>query len=43
MTEFNDAVFVEAEIKEHHAALIRQIIAAVIIIFAMLIWMALHH
>ena len=45
MTQFDDpmAPFVEAEIKEHHAALIRQIVAIVIIISAMLIWLGLHH
>jgi hypothetical protein len=37
------APLVEAEINEHHAALIRQIIAVVAIIGAMLIWVGLHH
>ena len=32
MTEIDDALFVEAEIKEHHAALIRQMVAVTIII-----------
>ena len=38
MTEIADALFVEAEIKEHQAALMRQMIAVEIIICAMLIW-----
>lgn len=38
MTEFEDAMapFVEAEMKEHHAALIRQMVALGIVIFVML-------
>ena len=45
MTENDDAStqFVEAEIKEYHAALIRQMVATVIIICAMLILVGLHH
>ena len=45
MTEIDEAMtpFMEAEIKEHHAALIRQVVAVVISIFAMLIWLGLHH
>ena len=37
------APLVEAEINERHAALIRQIVAIVTIICAMLIWVGLHH
>jgi hypothetical protein len=45
MTEIDDATtpFVEAEMKEHHAALIRQMVAVGIIICATLIWLGLHH
>jgi hypothetical protein len=42
MTEIDSAI-VEAEIKEHHAALIRQVVTVAIIIGAMLIWLGLHH
>jgi hypothetical protein len=35
--------FVEAEIKEHRAALIRQMVAIGIVICVMLILVALHH
>jgi hypothetical protein len=34
--------FVEAEIKEHHAALIRQMVSVGIIICVMLVLMGLH-
>ena len=37
------APFVEAEIKEHQAALIRQIVAIGVIISVMLTWVGLHH
>jgi hypothetical protein len=37
------AALAEAEINERHAALIRQIIAVVAIIGAMLLWVGLHH
>jgi hypothetical protein len=37
------APLVEAEINERHAALIRQIVAVVTIIAAMLIWIGLRH
>ena len=45
MTETDNdlTAFVEAEINEHHAALIRQKVAIVIIICLLLIWVALHH
>ena len=43
MTEIDDALFVEAEIKDHHAALIRQMVVVVIIICIMLILVGLHH
>ena len=45
MTEIDTTLdpFVEAEIKEHHAALIQQIVAVGIIVCMMLIWMGLHH
>jgi hypothetical protein len=42
MTEI-DSPFVEAEIKEHHAALIRQIVAVVFIVCVLLMWLGLHH
>ena len=44
MTEIDPTLdpFWEAEIKEHHAALIRQMVAVGIIICAMLIWLGLH-
>ena len=44
MTEIDDAMtpFAEAEIKEHQAALIRQIIAVETIICLMLILVGLH-
>jgi hypothetical protein len=42
MTEFDDALFVEAEIREHRAALMRQLIATVIISCALLILVGLH-
>ena len=41
MTEVDNA-FVEAEIKEHHAALMRQMVAIGIIIRAMLMLLGLH-
>lgn len=41
MTEI-DSTFVEAEIKEHHAALMRQMVAIGSIICVMLILMGLH-
>jgi hypothetical protein len=37
------APWVEAEINERQAALIRQIVAVVAILGAMLIWVGLHH
>ena len=45
MTEVDEATapFVEAEIKEHQAALIRQMVAIGVIISVMLIWVGLHH
>ena len=45
MTQLDDATapFVEAEIKEHHAALIRQMVAIGIIICVMLVFVGLHH
>jgi hypothetical protein len=45
MTEIDDAStqFVEAEIKEHHAALIRQMVVIGIVICLLLIWVGLHH
>ena len=43
MTEADNALFVEAEIKEHHAALIRQIVVIGIIICVLLILAGLHH
>jgi hypothetical protein len=45
MTEIDDAMapFVEAEIKEQHAALIRQMVAIGIVICAMLMLVGLHH
>ena len=44
MTEIDSTLdpFVEAEIKEHHAALIREIVAVGIIICAMLMLVGLH-
>jgi hypothetical protein len=44
MTEVDSTLdpFVEAEIKEHNAALIRQMVAVGIIICVMLILMGLH-
>ena len=44
MTEIDDAMapFVEAEIKEHHAALIRQMIGIGSIICVMFVLMGLH-
>ncbi len=44
MTEFDSTLdpFVEAEIKEHHAALMRQMVAIGIIICAMLMLLGLH-
>jgi hypothetical protein len=44
MTEIDSTLdpFVEAEIKEHHAALIRQMVAIVIIISFMFILPGLH-
>ena len=45
MTEIDSTLdpFVEAEIKEHHAALIRQMVAVGIIICVLLILVGLHH
>jgi hypothetical protein len=43
MTEFDDALFVKAEIKEHHVALMRQLVATVIISCVLLILVGLHH
>jgi hypothetical protein len=43
MNQFEDAPFVEAELKEHHAALIRQMLAIGIIICVMLVLVGLHH
>ena len=44
MTEIHDATapFVEAEIKEHQAALIRQMVAVGVIICVMMILVGLH-
>jgi len=44
MTEVDSTLdpFVEAEIKEHHAALMRQMVAIGIIICAMLMLLGLH-
>jgi hypothetical protein len=42
MTEI-DSAFVEAEIAEHHAALVRQIVAVGVIMCLLLIWVGLHH
>jgi hypothetical protein len=44
MTEFDSTLdpFVEAEIKEHHGALTRQVVAIGIIMCAMLMWLGLH-
>ncbi len=42
MTEIEDGLFAEAEIKEHQAALMRQLVAIAIIIFVMLLWMGLR-
>jgi hypothetical protein len=44
MTEIDNTLdpFVEAEIKEHHAALIHQMIAIGIVICVLLIWVGLH-
>ena len=45
MTQFDDAMapFVEAEINEHRAALIRQMVAIGIVICVMLVLVGLHH
>jgi hypothetical protein len=45
MAEINDAIapFTEAEIKEHQAALIRQMVAVGVIIYVMLMLSGLHH
>jgi hypothetical protein len=45
MIEIDDAMapFVEAEIKEHQAALVRQMVAVGIVIFVMLVLVGLHH
>jgi hypothetical protein len=45
MTEIESTLdpFVEVEIKEHHAAVIRQMVAIGIIICLMLILVGLHH
>jgi hypothetical protein len=45
MTEIDEATapFVEAEIKEHQAALIRQMVAVGVIICVMLMLLGLHH
>jgi len=44
MTEIDDAMapFTEAEIKEHQAALIRQMVVVAVIICVMLILVGLH-
>jgi CHASE3 domain sensor protein len=44
MTEIHDATapFVEAEIKEHQAALVRQMVTVVAIICVMMILVGLH-
>jgi hypothetical protein len=44
MTQIDSTLdrFVEAEIKEHHAALIRQIVAIGIVICLMLVLVGLH-
>ena len=44
MTEIDSTLdpFVEAEIKEHHAALMRQIVEFGIVICLLLIWIGLH-
>ena len=44
MTEIDDATapFLEAEIKEHQAALIRQMVAVVVIICCLLMLVGLH-
>jgi hypothetical protein len=45
MNEIDDAAapFTEAEIKEHQAALIRQMVAVGVIICVMLVLIGLHH
>ena len=45
MTEIDDATapFTEAEIKEHQAALMRQMVAVGVIICVMLMLLGLHH
>jgi hypothetical protein len=45
MAEINDAIapVTEAEIKEHQAALIRQMVAVGVIICVMLMLLGLHH
>jgi hypothetical protein len=45
MTEIDEAMapFAEAEIKEHQAALIRQMVAVGVIICVMLMLVGLHH
>jgi hypothetical protein len=45
MAEINHAIapFTEAEIKEHQAALIRQMVAVGVIICVMLMLLGLHH
>jgi hypothetical protein len=43
MIQFEDAPFVGAELKEHHAALIRQMVAIGIVICVMLVLVGLHH
>ena len=45
MTEIDSTLdpFVEAEIKEHHAALMRQMVAIGIVICLLLVLVGLHH
>jgi hypothetical protein len=45
LTEIDEAMapFTEAEIKEHQAALIRQMVAVGVIICVMLMLLGLHH
>jgi hypothetical protein len=45
MTKIDEAMapFTEAEIKEHQAALIRQMVAVGVIIYVMLMLSGLHH
>ena len=45
MTEIDSTLdpFVEAEINEHHAALMRQLVAVGVVICVLLIFVGLHH